>query len=309
MADARLRVAIVTRLPDDLSQALNACHDCLGHDAASGGILPDITVAVTTSMAGADARLFDSLPDLRLLACQGAGLDRIDLASAKKRGIIVANTPDILTNDVAEFAVALMMATARRVVEADVFVRAGRWTEERMKPATRLSGKTVGVVGLGKIGHAVAERSEALGMSVAWHGPRAKAGARWDYEPSLLALAARCDVMILTVPGGSDTRALIGTPVLAALGPSGWLINVSRGSVVDEGALIDALSNGIIAGAGLDVYAQEPAIDPRFAGMSNVVLAPHYASITQEARREIIDLILSNIDNFAAGQQINDAAA
>jgi hydroxypyruvate reductase len=308
-SNARQRIAIVTKIPADLAQALDAIHDCFSHDFAIGSIIPDISVAVTTSMAGADAALFDSLPDLRLLVCQGAGLDRIDLVAAKHRNIIVAHTPDILTVDVAEFAIALMMASVRRVVEADQFVREGQWSAERMAPATRLSGKVVGVVGLGKIGKAVAERAEGLGMSVVWHGPHPKPDIKWDYEPSLIGLAAQCDVMILTVPGGAATRRIVDGAVLAALGPSGWLINVARGSVVDENALIDALSTGAIAGAGLDVYVQEPAIDPRFHIMDNVVLAPHYASITKEARKEIITLILSNIENLTAGRPIQNAAA
>ena len=301
-------VAALTRLPDDLRQALAQHYTLLDHQPAAGA-RPGIRLAVTTSMAGVDEAAMASLPDLRFIGCQGVGLDRIDLAAAHRRGIAVAHTPDVLTEDVADFALALMYGVARRLVEADRFVRAGRWSRERMQPSMRLHGKTAGVVGLGRIGMAVARRAEGIGMRVIWHGPRPNPEVAWDYVPDLHTLALRSDILFLVVPGGDATRRMVGAEVLEALGPRGILVNVARGSVVDETALLDALEQGRIGGAGLDVFATEPDLNPRFPGLGNVVLAPHYASLTHETRAEMIGMILDNIAAWRDGRPFPDVAA
>jgi hydroxypyruvate reductase len=281
-------LVVLAAIPADLRQALAAQHTLVELASLGPGALPGYGVAVTTSMAGADAALMARLPDLRLIACNGAGLDRIDMAAAASRGISVANTPDELTEDTGDFAVALLYGIARRVVAADRFVRDGRWATERMTPGVRLGGKPAGIVGLGRIGQVVARKLAGIGMHVAYTGPREKPDVPWRYESDLLRLASDSDALVLCMPGGADTHHMVNAAVLAALGPKGFLINIARGSVVDEAALLHALETRAIAGAGLDVFAKEPGLDPRFLALENVVLAPHYASLTHETRAAMI---------------------
>ncbi|MBO1078372.1 2-hydroxyacid dehydrogenase [Roseomonas haemaphysalidis] len=296
---------LLAPLPKDLHDALAAEYTLVERaDAAAS----QARIAVTTGMAGADAATMEALPALKLIASQGVGLDRIDLAAAARRGIAVCHTPDELTEDVADFAIGLMYAAARRIVEADRFVRSGRWSHERMGLGIGLSGKTLGVVGMGKIGRAVARRAAGLGMAVAWTGPNPKPELPWTFVPELTELAGAADVLVLVAPGGAATRHMVDAAVLAALGPRGILVNVARGSVVDEAALLAALEGRSIAGAGLDVFASEPDLDPRFLPLENVVLAPHYASLTAETRRGIIGRLLSDIGHFRAGRPFFNAA-
>jgi lactate dehydrogenase-like 2-hydroxyacid dehydrogenase len=245
---------------------------------------------------------------VKLVACNGAGLERIDLAAARARGVAVCHTPDELAEDVADAAIALTYAIMRRVVEADRFVRSGRWSKERMTPSRRLAGKTMGVVGLGRIGRRIAKRAHAIGMKVIYTGPRPYADEPYLYFADVLALAKEADVLVLASPGGEGTRSLVNRAVLVALGPDGYLVNVSRGSVVDEPALLEALESKAIAGAALDVFASEPNIDSRFLGLDNVVLQPHSASITHETRAAMLNRLLGDIDAFLAGRPFFDAA-
>ena len=196
----------------------------------------------------------------------------------------------------------------RRVAEADRFVRAGRWPTERIAASRRVAGKTMGIVGLGRIGRRAATLAQGIGMTVVYTGRSAKADAPWRFEPDLLALADRADVLVLACAATEETRNLVGSRVLERLGPQGYLVNVSRGFVVDEAALIAALQSGSIAGAALDVFATEPAIDPRFLDMANVVLAPHSASITHETRAAMLDRLARDLDDFLAGRLFHDAA-
>lgn len=302
-------ILLLGPIPQDLRDALAVEYGLValdpGHDPP-----PGCRIAVVMAKDGADAAVMERLPELRLIASMGAGLDRIDLAAARQRGIAIAHTPDELTEDVADFAIALMFATARRTAAADRFVRAGRWAAgERMAPAISLRGKTVGVVGLGRIGQAIARQASGLGMTVAWTGPRPKPALPWRHVPDILELASLSDVLILASPGGAETRHLVDAAVLDALGPRGILVNVARGSVVDEAALFAALEERRIAGAGLDVFEGEPHIDPRFLAQEDVVLAPHYASITAETRAAIIARMLRDIAAFRAGHGFYDAAA
>ncbi len=309
MDDAKETVLLLAAVPQDLRDALAEAYELTRLAEASVGPVPGCRIAVTTSMAGADAAVMDRLPDLRLIACQGAGLDRVDLAAAAARGIAVSHTPDVLTEDTADFAIALLYGVARKVVAADRFVRDGRWSRERIAPSTRLQGKRAGVVGLGRIGEAVARRAAGIGMEVSYTGPRPKPALPYAFVAGVQDLADRSDVLILTCPGGQATHHLVDADILSRLGPRGFLINIARGTVVHEAALLEALEGNRIAGAGLDVFAAEPGLDPRFLALENVVLAPHYASLTHETRSAMIERILGDIAAFRAGTRFHDAAA
>lgn len=288
---ARIALAVITKIPPDLREALGGKYELIDIPVpppADDARLKHIGVVVTTSMAGASAETMDAFPALGLIACNGAGVDKIDLAHAAKRNIRVVNTPDELTEDTADFAIALMYAVSRKIVEADGFVRSGRWASERMAVSQRVGGKTLGIVGLGKIGQVVAQRAAGLGMRVLYQGRQAKPNVPYTFVPTLSDLASQSDVLVLTCPGGDATHHIINQSVLERLGPRGILINIARGSVVDEEALLAALEGKKIYGAGLDVFASEPNLNPRFLLLSNAVLAPHYASLTAETRKAII---------------------
>jgi hydroxypyruvate reductase len=298
MNAVRPALAVIAKIPQDLRDALAAKYelvDVLDPIKADKSSLAQYRVAVTTAMHGASVTVMDAFPNLGLIACNGAALDKFDMAHAAKRGIHIRNTSDELTVDTAEFAIALVYAVSRKVVEADSFVRAGRWLKERMAVSHRVSGKTAGIVGLGKIGQVIAQRAAGAGMNVMYHGRAVKPGAPYTFVAKLEDLAAQSDVMILSCTGGEETRHLVTAKILERLGPAGILINVSRGSVVDEAALLDALESKKIYGAGLDVFAIEPQLDERFLRLGNAVLAPHYASVTAEARLAIIKTLSDSI--------------
>lgn len=305
--EEREPVLLLCPIPADLRAALAARYQLLEDDG--DGPRPGVRIAVTTAMRGADAALFGRLPDLRLLSSQGTGLERIDLAGAAARGIAVAYTPDVMTEDVADAAIGLMYGAARLVAEADRFVRAGRWGKERMRPGVSLHRKTIGIVGMGRIGRAIARRAAGLGMGVLWTGPRPKPELPFERVESVLALAERADVLVLALSTAPGTERMVDAAVLRALGPRGVLVNIARGALVDEEALIVALREGAIAGAGLDVFATEPALDPRFLALENVVLAPHSASITQETRAALVARMVTDIEAFRHGRPFVDAAA
>ena len=304
----REALLLLCPIPADLRAALAERFELVEDDAALAP-RPGFRIAVTTAMHGATAALLDRLPDLKLLSSQGAGLERIDLAAAARRGIAVAHTPDVMTEDVADAAIGLMYGAARLVAEADRFVRAGRWGQERMRLGRSLHRKTAGIVGMGRIGQAIARRCEGLGMAVVWCGPNPKPELAWPRLPSLTALAERADVLILALAATPESDRMVDAAVLRALGPDGVLVNIARGALVDEEALIAALESGGIAGAGLDVFAREPALDRRFLALGNVVLAPHSASLTRETRRALIVRMLADIEAFCAGREFLDAAA
>src|SRR5262245_55583031 len=303
-------VLIVGKIPADLRQSLAAQFALV-----EGWSLreqtqqkPGYQIAVTTGMDGFDAALMERLPHLKLIASQGVGLERIDRAAAAARDIAITHTPNILTEDVADFAIGLLYAITRRIAEADRFVRAGRWGPERIAPSTSLHGKTAGIVGMGRIGSAIARRAAGIGMSVAYSGPRPKADLPYSYVADIGALAAEADALILSCPGGPSTAGLVTVDVLRQLGPDGFLINIARGEVVDEAALLDALENSAIAGAGLDVFAGEPGLNPRFLRLDNVVLTPHSASITREVRVKLIACMIEDISAFLNGTPLRYAA-
>jgi lactate dehydrogenase-like 2-hydroxyacid dehydrogenase len=252
---------------------------------------------VTRSNQLVPAEVVERLPRLGIIATCGVGYDLIPLELAAQRGIVVTNTPDVLNAAVAELCIGMLLALLRRLPEADRFVRAGSWSKANFPLAVSLAGKRVGIVGLGRIGKDIARRLEPFGVTIAYHG-RTDQGLAWRFEPSLMALAKESDILIVVAPGGAGTERMIGAQVLEALGPNGYLVNVARGSLVDEGALIDALRGGVIAGAALDVFDDEPDIDRRFFELGNVLLTPHIGSATVETRWAMAQLTLDNLRAF-----------
>ena len=301
------RIAVAAPLPPELRTVLSAEHE-LVELKRGAGVLPGFDVVVVTSVAGADKALMDQLPDLKLICCNGTGVENIDLDEAARRGVIVRNTPDEVTIDTADYAIALILATSRRLVEADRFMRAGRWSKERMTPSRRATvGRTVGIVGLGKIGRRIAGHATALGMTVLYTGPRKKSDVPYDYIPDIGTLAEKVSALVMSCPGGPETHHIVNYDVLKKLGAKGTLINVARGSVVNEDDLVRALEEKLIAGAALDVFAAEPDFDRRFAAFENVVLAPHYAAVTTETRFDIANTLAGAIRDLRAGRPIPDA--
>ncbi|MBB1594336.1 2-hydroxyacid dehydrogenase [Achromobacter sp. UMC46] len=267
---------------------------------------PSIRGIATSGRFGATRELIDALPALEGIFSFGVGYDTIDLAAAQERGVVVTNTPGVLDACVADTALALMLAAPRRIAEADRFVRAGRWPNEGFPLGTRMSGKRCGIAGLGNIGLQIARRAAAFDMEILYTSrkPRADAPAGYRYCPDIMSLAAECDFLVLAVPGGGATRHLVNAEVLDALGPQGWLINIARGTVVDEAALVRALQAKRIAGAGLDVFEHEPATPAALNAMDNVVLLPHIASGTHETRRAMADLMVANLDGWFRDEKV-----
>lgn len=249
--------------------------------------------------------LMDQLPALEIVSIMGVGYDGVDISAALERRIPVTHTPGVLNDEVADLAMGLMLSIARRIPQADQYVRAGRWGREGAMPLTRkVSGARLGIVGLGRIGQAIAKRAEAFGMSIAYTSRSAKSGVTHTYYPTAKALAEQVDFLVVITPGGAGTRHLINAEVLAALGPRGYLINVARGSVVDEAALVDALKKGVIAGAGLDVFEKEPHPSEALWTLDNVVLTPHIASATWQTRQAMADLAAGNLHAHFAGKAL-----
>lgn len=254
----------------------------------------------TSARFGADRKLMEALPHLKVISSFGVGLDTLDLPCARERGVQVGYTPDVLNDCVADTAFGLLMDAARGFSASDRFVRRGGWLKAPSPLTTRVSGKRLGIVGLGRIGRVVARRASGFDMDIRYHNRRALTDVPYAYESTLKGLAEWADFLVVISAGGESTRHLISADVLQALGPKGFLVNVSRGSVVDEQALIAALQTGQIAGAGLDVYQDEPNVPEALLGLDNVVLLPHVASATHETRRAMADRVLDNLDGFFA---------
>ena len=263
-----------------------------------------IRAIATRGELGASGELIAALPKLEIISCYGVGTDAIDLAAARTRGIRVTNTPDVLTGDVADIAIGLALALMRRIPQADAYVRSGAWATRSMDLAVRLHGKRVGVVGFGRIGSTVARRLSGFDVEIGYFdlAPRAESPQR--FFGSLVELAGWCDLLIVTLAGGATTLGIVDAGVLQALGPQGFLVNVSRGTTIDEPALIDALQRKAIAGAALDVFCNEPNIDARFMALDNVLLQPHQASGTFETRRAMGQLVRDNLHAHFSGQPL-----
>lgn len=262
-------------------------------------------VVITDPGRGVSAAMMDRVQGLRLIAVYGVGVDAVDRAAAADRGIAVCNTPGLLTDAVADLAMGLLLASARNIPAADAHVRAGQWTTlvARLPLGRGLRGRRLGIVGLGGIGQGIARRAEGFGMAIAWHGPRPK-DVPWRFEPDLTALARDSDVLILSCPATEATRGIVDAGLLAALGPGGTLVNVARGSVVDQPALIAALDSGALGFAALDVFAEEPQVPEALRRLPNVVLTPHQGSATEDARAAMGHLLIDNITAFLAGRPL-----
>jgi len=250
-----------------------------------------------------DGAFMSRFPKLEIIASFGVGYDHVDAAWAGRHGIVVTNTPDVLTEEVADTALGLLIATVRQLPQAERYLRAGRWLEKNfpLSPAT-LRDRTVGIIGLGRIGKAIARRLDAFGVPVIYHGRSPQPGVAYRYYPNLLEMAAAADVVMIVTPGGPETRNLINAEVLDALGPTGIVINMSRGSVIDDPALIAALKTGRILAAGLDVYVDEPRVPEELMTMDNVVLLPHVGSASVYTRNAMGRLVVDNLVAWAAGQ-------
>jgi lactate dehydrogenase-like 2-hydroxyacid dehydrogenase len=260
--------------------------------------------AVTTGLAGISREQMEALTRLEIVASFGNPRGTVDFAAARARGLVVTNTPDAITKPVADLAMGLVVAVMRRICESDRFVRSGQWLTRTMVMGRELGGKTCGIVGLGAIGRQVAKLADAFGMSVRYHGPRRKEGTTFPYHADLEELARLSDCLVVTCPLTPETRGLVDARILDALGPEGFLVNVARGPVVDEQALIAALRDGRIAGAGLDVYWDEPRVPAELLAMENVVLTPHMGSSTREVREERGRKLLANLRAHFAGQTV-----
>ena len=302
----------VARLPPFLMEPLRASftvHERLHDDdpAAFARIAPKIRAVAGSGESKVSAELITQLPALEVISIMGVGYDGVDVPVAKARGVMVGHTPEVLNDDVADLALALMLNIARRIPQADAFVRAGKWPNGPMPLARKMSGTRVGIVGMGRIGQAIAQRALAFGMQIAYTARSAKPALPYAFHATPRALAAASDFLVVITPGGAATRKLIDAEVLQALGPEGYLVNVARGSVVDESALIEALQKGTIAGAALDVFEKEPQVPEALRALDNVVLVPHIGSATVQTRHAMAARAFANLEAHFAGQPLPSA--
>jgi len=272
--------------------------------AAFDRVAPRIRGIVAVGESRITKELISRLPALEIISLPSVGYDGVDIDAVLKRGIQVTHTPGVLNDDVADMAIALMLGVSRGLVQADQYVRAGSWAQGPMELGRKMSGARLGIVGMGRIGKAIAERAAAFKMPVAYTARSAKTELPYRFYPDAAALAAESDFLVVITPGGAGTRKLIDAKVLRALGPDGILVNVARGSVVDEAALIEALQQGVIAGAGLDVFENEPNVHEALRKLPNVLLAPHIGSATRATRQAMADLAVANLRAHFAGQPL-----
>jgi len=267
-------------------------------------VAPGIRAIAAQGETRVDEDLMSRLPALQLVSVMGVGYDGVDVAAARRRGVVVTHTPDVLNDEVADTAIGLMLCASRQLPAADRFVRSGQWLQGPMPLQRKMSGARLGVVGMGRIGKAIAHRAEAFGMTIAYTARSAKAELPYRFCASAAELAAISDFLVVITPGGAGTRRLIDAAVLEALGPKGILVNVARGSVVDEAALIDALQRGVIGGAALDVFEDEPRVPQALIEMPQVVLTPHIGSATRETRQAMCDLAVDNLRALFDGRPL-----
>ncbi|SFV28154.1 Lactate dehydrogenase [Devosia crocina] len=257
--------------------------------------------------AGVQAGLMDTLPNLEIIASFGVGYDTIDTAAAKARDIRVTNTPDVLNDAVAELTIGLMISLARRIPQSDQFVRQGKWPGGNFGLFSELTGKTLGILGLGRIGKEIATRAQAMKMRVVYHGRNQQAGVPHIFYSNLEDMARDSDWLVLIAPGGKETEGIVSREVLEALGPKGMLVNVARGTLVDEPAMVELLTNGGLGGAALDVFKNEPEVPEALLGLDNVVLSPHQGSATHQTRDAMGALLVANLDRHFAGEPLISA--
>lgn len=257
--------------------------------------------------SGVQADLMDALPNLEIIASFGVGYDNIDTRAAKARNIRVTNTPNVLNDAVAELTIGLMIALARRIPQGDQFVRQGKWHSGAMGLFTELTGKTVGILGLGRIGKEIAARAQAMKMRIVYHGRHRQASEPHVYYDNLVDMARDSDWLVLIAPGGKGTERIVNREVLEALGPKGMLVNIARGTLVDEQAMLELLQNGGLGGAALDVFENEPNVPAGFLTLDNVVLSPHQGSATVQTRDAMGALLVANLDAHFAGEPLISA--
>ena len=273
-------------------------------DAALKAAAPRIRALAHFGHMKVDGKLMDALPKLEIISNFGVGVDQIDLDAAKQRKVIVTNTPNVLNDCVADTALALVLNTLRKFPQSEGYLRGGLWPKRGAYPlTTSVGGKTLGILGLGRIGEAIAQRAQAFGMKIRYHN-RNKKEVPYAYDADPVALAKNSDVLMVVTPGGAGTAKLVNAKVLDALGPQGYLVNVARGSVVDEAVLLHYLQERKIAGAGLDVFEHEPEVPAGFYTLDNAVLFPHVASATVETRKAMGDLQVENLHLHFAGKPV-----
>ena len=302
-------ILVTAPLPPFLYEPLKADYRC--HDYYQSSHKPGLLAAEGARVRGlvqgggtlTPTELLDKVPKLEIISVFGVGYDGVPVAYCKKRGLKVTNTPDVLTDDVADVALGLILMTGRGFVRLNRFAQAGEWEKRGPELTTKLGGRKVGVLGLGRIGKAIAQRVAAMGMKVAYTG-RKPQDVPYEYMSDLRSLAAAVDFLVVACPGGPATKNIVDSGVLAALGKRGTLINIARGSIVDETALVTALKAGSIKGAGLDVFADEPHIPAELLAMDNVVLLPHVGSATRETRQAMGDLCKANLDAYFGGKGV-----
>jgi glyoxylate reductase len=304
---------MVTRYGRDFEENVRARHglvQALGKSPEaeiSAGDAAGIRALLTMGTVGASAALIDALPSLGLICCYGSDYEKVDLAAARRRGIVVTHSPGANASSVADLAIALLLASIRRVVGSHAFVRDGKWghlKEGRPGEVHGLTGRRIGIVGLGDIGLRIARRIAAFETEVRYHNRRPRTDVPFAHEPSLLALALWADALVVAARADASNRGLIDARVLEALGERGHVVNISRGSIVDEPALIAALEKGTIAGAGLDVFAEEPHVPEALRALPNVVLSPHMAGRTHESAAAMQAMVMANLDAFLEGRPV-----
>jgi lactate dehydrogenase-like 2-hydroxyacid dehydrogenase len=273
-------------------------------DAFLASVADRITAVASTGTRGVDDATMGKLPKLKVIGHFGVGVDSVDVEAARRRGITVTNTPDVLTEDVADIALALLLGAVRRVPQGDRYVREGKWLKGPMALTQSVQGKKVGIVGLGRIGKAIAKRCEAFNLPVSYHGRSRQAAIAYPYHADLVSLAREVDILVVAAPGGEETRGLVGRAALEALGPEGAIVNIARGSVIDEAAMIEALKSGKLGAAGLDVFDKEPQVPAELLALENVVVQPHVGSATHPTRTAMGQLVIDNIAAHFAGKPL-----
>ncbi|WP_420394129.1 2-hydroxyacid dehydrogenase [Acuticoccus sp.] len=301
MADPMMDSVVEALRPDFILHDLTAAAD---KDALLDEVGGEVRGLLTAGGKGAPKSVLDRLPKLQMISSFGVGYDGLDLGYCRERGLRVTNTPDVLNDAMAETTLGLMIALAREIPQADAYVRSGRWSEANYKLTAELTGKTLGIVGLGRIGKEVARRAQAFKMQVVYHGRHEQPFEPYRYYADLVEMAQAADWLVNITPGGAATDKMLGGAVFDALGEEGYLVNVGRGSTVDEAALIAALSEGRIAGAALDVFEDEPHVPEALRTMQNVVLSPHQGSATRKTRWMMGDLVVRNLKAHFAGDPL-----
>jgi len=292
------------QVPLDAAFQMHRYFEAADKPAFLAQVGPQIEAIATRGDLGAKADMIAACPNLKLISVYGVGYDAVDLDACRARGITVTNTPDVLTDDCADLAVAMMLAGSRGLIGASDWVRSGAWAAKGSYPLQRrVSGARAGILGMGRIGAAIAKRLEGFGMDIAYSARRAK-DAPYSFIPDPVALAARSDFLFVTAIANAETRHIVNGDVIAALGPNGMLINISRAANIDEPALLDALESGSLGSAALDVFEAEPNLNPRFLALSNVLLQPHHASATHQTRAAMGALMRGNLTAHFAGQPL-----